>query len=172
MAKSSKMDIDSPAKKSTAAAAVEKEEVSYETRCLSLSPIAHPLASKKLTKKVLKTVKKATKAKGVKRGVKEVVKGLKKGSKGVVIIAGDISPLDVLSHLPILCEDHSVPYLYVPSKEDLGLAGCTKRPTSCIMIVDGKGKGDAKAKVDEYKEGLEEVLTEAKQAGEKLITTV
>ncbi|KAJ3036935.1 snoRNA-binding protein [Rhizophlyctis rosea] len=145
----------------------EKDEdsgVSYETRIQAVNAISHPLASKKLTKKVYKTVKKAAKGKNVKRGVKEVVKGLRKGSKGVVIIAGDISPLDVISHLPVLCEEASVPYIYVPSKEDLGAAGATKRPTSCVMVVDKK---DA-----DYRETYEEVQKEVAELNEKLITTV
>lgn len=32
-------------------------------------------------------------------------------------MAGDISPIDVLTHIPIVCEDHQIPYIYVPSKE-------------------------------------------------------
>ena len=41
-------------------------------------------------------------------------------------------------HLPILCEDREVPYIYVPSKLDLGTAACTKRPTSCILVTPNK----------------------------------
>ncbi|KAJ3201849.1 hypothetical protein HDU67_001015, partial [Dinochytrium kinnereticum] len=141
----------------------EKEAVSYETRVQSVSVIAHPLASKKLTKKVLKTVRKASKAKNVKRGVKEVVKGLRKGRKGVVIIAGDISPIDVITHVPVLCEEANVPYVYVPSKEDLGSAGSTKRPTSVIMVLEKAG--------EDYEEAFEEVKGEVKVLNEKLITT-
>lgn len=33
------------------------------------------------------------------------------------IIAGDISPVDVITPLPVLCEDNDIPYIYVPSKE-------------------------------------------------------
>jgi H/ACA ribonucleoprotein complex subunit 2 len=96
--------------------------------------ISKPLASKKTTKKIHKLVKKASSAKIVRRGVKEVVKALRKGEKGFCIIAGDISPIDVITHLPIMCEDRDVPYLYVPSKHDLGAAASTKRPTSCILV--------------------------------------
>jgi hypothetical protein len=64
-----------------------------------------------------------------------VVKALRKDLKGFCVIAGNISPIDVISHLPILCEDAGVPYIYVPSKEDLGAASCTKRPTSCMLIL-------------------------------------
>ena len=35
----------------------------------------------------------------------------------VCIIAGDISPIDVITPLPVLCEDNDIPYVYVPSKE-------------------------------------------------------
>jgi H/ACA ribonucleoprotein complex subunit 2 len=92
------------------------------------------LASKKTTKKIHKLVRKASQAKVVRRGVKEVVKALRKGEKGFCIIAGDISPVDVITHLPIMCEDRDIPYFYVPSKHDLGAAATTKRPTSCILI--------------------------------------
>ena len=70
----------------------------------------------------------------VKRGVKETVKAVRKGSTGLVIIAADISPIDVLSHLPILCEDKNVPYMYVKSRAEVGEACKTKRPTSCVMV--------------------------------------
>ena len=35
----------------------------------------------------------------------------------VVVFAGDISPIDVITHMPILCEENHIPYVYVPSKE-------------------------------------------------------
>jgi len=50
------------------------------------------------------------------------------------VIAADISPIDVLSHLPILCEDKNVPYIYVKSRAEVGEACKTKRPTSCVLI--------------------------------------
>jgi H/ACA ribonucleoprotein complex subunit 2 len=40
----------------------------------------------------------------------------------IVLIAGDIYPLDVVSHLPIYCEDNNLPYCFVPSKLQLGRA--------------------------------------------------
>merc|ERR1711957_163286 len=102
---------------------------------------AQPLADDKLSKKLFKCIKKATKSKQVLRGVKEVVKAVRKGTKGVCVIAGNISPMDVISHLPILCEDNDVPYIYIRSKEDLGAAGLTKRPTSCMLIAPSIKKG-------------------------------
>lgn len=114
---------------------------SYEERCMAINILASPLASKKSTKKAHKLVRKASQSKSLRRGVKELVKGLRKGDKGLAILAGDVFPLDVMSHLPILLEEHNVPYLFVPSKRDLGAAACTKRPTSCVLIKCTKNDG-------------------------------
>ena len=62
---------------------------------------------------------------------------------GIVVLAADISPMDVISHIPVLCEDHNIPYVYVPSRAELGAAGSTKRPTSVVMITPKTGKKDA-----------------------------
>lgn len=130
----------------------EKSSKTYEERCEAVNVIAHPLASKKSTKKAHKLVKKAASVKHIRRGVKEVVKGLRKGEGGLAILAGDIYPLDVISHLPILLEENNIPYVFVPSKQDLGAAASTKRPTSCVLIrtpkkdFDGKDLYDALVK--------------------------
>lgn len=92
--------------------------------------------------------------------MKEVVKALRKSPQGaaniagagVVILAADISPMDVISHIPVLCEDHNVPYIFVNSRADLGAAGNTKRPTSVVMVSE-KRTG---AKKDEKVDGEEE----------------
>merc|ERR1712028_45861 len=118
---------------------------------------ATPLADDKLTKKLFKCIKKATKTKQVLRGVKEVVKAVRKGTKGVCVIAGNISPMDVISHLPVLCENNGVPYIYVRSKEELGAAALTKRPTSCMLIAP-KIKKDLEAP-----EGYDELIKKVKK---------
>ena len=48
--------------------------------------------------------------------------------------------MDVISHIPVLCEDHNIPYIYVPSRAELGAAGSTKRPTSVVMMTPSVGK--------------------------------
>ena len=112
----------------------EEDSRTYEDLIALVSVIAKPLASKKLTKRLYKAVKKAQKAKRLKRGVREVVKGLRKNEKGIVVLAGDVSPIDVITHIPVFCEDKGVPYCYVPSRKDLGGASGTKRPTSVVLI--------------------------------------
>lgn len=82
----------------------------------------------------------------------------------VCIIAGDISPVDVVTPIPVLCEDNDIPYVYVPSKEALGQAGLTKRPTSCMLILPKPVKGDLGKddEAKEYKEGYDDVFSKVK----------
>lgn len=97
----------------------------------------------------------------LKRGVKEVVKALRKSPvpspnasnpipNGVVVLAADISPMDVISHIPVLCEDHGIPYVFVTSRAELGNSAATKRPTSVTMVVP---KSAAKGKKEETDDG-------------------
>lgn len=59
--------------------------------------------------------------------------------------------MDVISHIPVLCEDHGIPYIFVPSRAELGAAGSTKRPTSVVMV--SKEGGGKKGATTEKKEG-------------------
>ncbi|XP_076903509.1 H/ACA ribonucleoprotein complex subunit 2-like protein [Bidens hawaiensis] len=127
----------------------------------ALAPIAKPLAGKKLSKRTLKLVRKAAEHKCLKRGVKEVVKSIRRGNKGVCVIAGNITPIDVITHVPILCEEADVPYVYVTSKEDLANAGATKRPTCCVMVLPKPTKGElAEEEQEKLKTKYDQVATE------------
>lgn len=123
--------------------------VSYEDRVKNVHPSCKPLSSRKQTKKVYKLIKKCTAAKKMRRGVREVVKSLRKGVRGVCILAGDVSPLDVISHLPVFCEEKDVPYVFVPSRQDLGAAALSKRPTSAILLPTPKSGWKHKDLFDE-----------------------
>lgn len=72
--------------------------------------------------------------------------------------------MDVISHIPVLCEDHNIPYIYVQSRAELGVAGSTKRPTSVVMVSRDKGKGK---EIDdtEFKEMYSELLKLVLKAG-------
>lgn len=64
--------------------------------------------------------------------------------------------MDVISHIPVLCEDHNIPYIYIQSRAQLGEASATKRPTSVVMISKAgvtKNKKDVKEDdAEEFKE--------------------
>lgn len=152
-------------KQSTDATAADatKEAPTYEERCLAINILASPLASKKSTKRAHKLVRKASQSKSLRRGVKELVKGLRKGDRGLAILAGDVFPIDVISHLPLLLEEHNVPYLFVPSKRDLGAAACTKRPTSCVLIKENNTNKKGDGKEMDGKDLFDALVEEAKE---------
>ncbi|XP_063692438.1 H/ACA ribonucleoprotein complex subunit 2-like protein [Bolinopsis microptera] len=138
----------------TETTSVDKMEISYEAKCALTIPIAKPLATRKLSKKLYKCCKIASKAKSIRRGTKEVGKSLRKGEKGFVIIAGDISPIDVISHFPVLCEESKVPYVYVPARADLGAAIGSNTPCSVLLIQKGE---EYKDKYKECVKGIKEL---------------
>ncbi|XP_078668485.1 H/ACA ribonucleoprotein complex subunit 2-like protein isoform X2 [Branchiostoma floridae x Branchiostoma belcheri] len=112
----------------------EDRERAYEVLATRVNPIASPLAARKLTKRLYKTVKKASKEKNIRKGIRDVQKFIKKGERGIVLIAGDTTPIEVYCHLPLVCEDAKIPYCYVPAKQDLGEAAGSKRPTCCVLL--------------------------------------
>lgn len=65
--------------------------------------------------------------------------------------------MDVISHIPVLCEDVNVPYIFVASRAELGAAGSTKRPTSVVMVTEKRVGGAKKSdKIEEEAEGEED----------------
>lgn len=116
---------------------MEKDNQSENSQQVELykSPISEPMATDKLASKLLKLTKKLANLKLIKRGVKEVNKAFRKGVKGICIIAGDVSPVDVVSHIPVRCEKDNLPYVFVPSREALGEVAGTKRPTSVVILL-------------------------------------
>ena len=70
-----------------------------------------------------------------------------------MIFAGDVNPIDTYSHMPIVCEEASIPYCFVPSKLDLGHSMGSKKSACVVMI---KVKDDFK---DVYDKCLENVKT-------------
>ncbi|NLF33306.1 MAG: 50S ribosomal protein L7ae [Thermoplasmatales archaeon] len=77
----------------------------------------------------------------IKKGTNEVTKSVERGEAAIVIMATDVDPPEILAHMPSLCEERNVAYVYVPSKAELGNAIGLEKPTASIAIVDvGKGK--------------------------------
>lgn len=71
--------------------------------------------------------------------------------------------MDVISHIPVLCEDHGVPYIFVTSRAELGAAGSTKRPTSVVLISKEAG-GKQKAEKAEGEEDFADVYNDLLKA--------
>uniref|UniRef100_UPI00358FE160 H/ACA ribonucleoprotein complex subunit 2 isoform X2 n=1 Tax=Myxine glutinosa TaxID=7769 RepID=UPI00358FE160 len=131
-------------------------ERTFEELVEHVSCIANPLATRKLTKRLYKIIRKAAKQKMLRRGVKEVQKYINKGENGIVLLAGDTQPVDVICHLPIMCEDNNIPYCYIPAKQDLGAAIGSMRPT-CVLLI--KPHSNYQEAFDVCKKKVEELPT-------------
>jgi H/ACA ribonucleoprotein complex subunit 2 len=91
----------------------------------------------------------------------------------LLIIAGDINPMDIISHLPVLSEEAQVPYIFVPSKAELGLASSTKRPTSCVMVCPNQKKKiklkEGEEKDEDYRELYDRCCGEVAKLDSKVV---
>ena len=77
----------------------------------------------------------------ISKGANEVTKQVERGQAKMVIMAEDVSPEEILAHMPILCEEKNIPYAYVPSKDELGSSAGLHVPTTAIAVIDvGKDK--------------------------------
>ena len=123
--------------------------MSYEEKLKFTSVIAQPMASKKLTKKLYKCIKKGSKHKTyVRNGLKDVQSRIRKGERGIVVFAGDVTPIEVMCHLPAVCEEKGLSYCFTPSRQDIGTAMGVKRGSLMVLI---KEHEDYKELFDECK---------------------
>ena len=121
------------------------------------SPIADPMAEAKLSRRLVRLalickLHTVAENKMARRGVKEVVKNLRKKKRGIVLIAADITPIDLISHIPVMCETRDIPYIYVPSKDFLGQGAISKRSTTILMLARPSKSSEL---YDEYKKYAE-----------------
>ena len=91
-------------------------------------------------------------------------KALKKNAKGLVIIAADTHPFDIVSAFPIKCEKANLQYFFVRSKKTLSKACGTKQTASIAMIQ----KPEDKEALKEF-EKLEKVAKSMQDAIDNLI---
>jgi len=78
----------------------------------------------------------------ISKGANEATKQVERGQAKLVVMAEDVTPEEVLAHMPILCEEKNIPYAYVPSKEELGRSAGLHVSTASVAILDpGKEKG-------------------------------
>jgi len=96
---------------------------------------------KELSDRVLRLVEAAKNTGKVRKGINETTKAVERGSAKLVVIAEDIEPKEIAMHLPSLCEEKKIPYVYVPSKMELGRAAGIDVASAAIGIVEvGEGK--------------------------------
>ncbi|KAL1944718.1 hypothetical protein VTO73DRAFT_3148 [Trametes versicolor] len=101
---------------------------------------AFPLAQADLTNSILDLVERASQFKQLKKGANEATKTLNRGIAELIILTADTEPLEILLHLPLLCEEKNVSYIFVPSKAALGRACGVTRPVIAASITTNENK--------------------------------
>ena len=88
----------------------------------------------------------------VKKGTNETTKAVERGLAKLVYIATDVDPPEIVAHLPLLCEEKNVPYIYVKSKDELGKAvGIEVSCASVAIINEGEMRKELAGLVEKIK---------------------
>jgi large subunit ribosomal protein L7Ae len=96
----------------------------------------------------------ASKTGAVRKGTNEATKAVERGITKLVVIAEDVDPPEVIAHLPLLCDERKIPYVFVPSKDQLGSAVGIDVPCAAACIIK---EGDATGLVKEIVTRIEQV---------------
>ena len=123
----------------------------------SVNPKAYPLASNTLTNTILDLVQQASHYKQLRKGANEATKTLNRGISEFIVMAADTDPIEILLHLPLLCEDKNVPYVFVPSKQALGRACEVTRPVIAISVTTNPDS-ELKSQIYGLKDEIERLL--------------
>jgi large subunit ribosomal protein L7Ae len=84
----------------------------------------------------------ASKSGIVKKGTNEATKAVERTQAKLVIIAEDVDPPEVVAHLPLLCEERKIPYVFVPSKAQLGKSiGIDVSCAAACILKEGEAAG-------------------------------
>ncbi|KAN0112686.1 putative 13 kDa ribonucleoprotein-associated protein [Hyaloscypha variabilis] len=137
---------------------------------------AWPVADSGLTQEILDIVQQASHYRQLKKGANEATKTLNRGISEIIILehaflallcvpltqwfcgaAADTAPLAILLHLPLLCEDKNVPYVYVPSKTALGRACGVSRAVIAASITTNEAS-DLMNQIRSLKDKVERLM--------------
>lgn len=94
--------------------------------------------------KILEAVEIARTSGKISKGANEVTKSIEKGNAKLVVYAEDVSPKEIIMHLPLLCKEKNIPCFGVSKKDDLGAAAGLPVATAAVAVVK---EGEAKAAI-------------------------
>ncbi|MFD1515593.1 50S ribosomal protein L7Ae [Halomarina rubra] len=90
----------------------------------------------------------------VKKGTNETTKAIERGNALLVFVAEDVSPEEVVMHIPELASEQDIPYLFVETQDDIGHAAGLEVGSAAAAIVDA---GEAAPDVEDIADKLEEL---------------
>lgn len=113
--------------------------------------------SKEIADAAYEALQISAKTGAVRKGTNETTKAIERAQAKLVVIAEDVDPPEVVAHLPLLCEEKKIPYIFVPSKAKIGDAiGIDISSASACIVKEGEAAGLVKeiiARVEALKRG-------------------
>ena len=103
------------------------------------------MAEQDMSDKAFEAIEVAKASGKIRKGTNEVTKALEKGEAKLVAYAKDVTPPEIVMHIPMLAKEKNVPCIEVGSKEELGTAAGIPVGTSAVAIVK---EGEAKNLVE------------------------
>lgn len=98
--------------------------------------------------KVFEIIEVANKTGKIKKGCNEVTKALEQGKAKFVAAASDVSPKEIIMHLPLLAKEKGVKFAMVEKKEELGAAAGIPIGTAAVVVLQ---EGEAKELIKVFK---------------------
>ena len=84
----------------------------------------------------------AAKTGAVRKGTNETTKAIERAQAKLVVIAEDVDPPEIVAHLPLLCEERKIPYMFVRSKEKIGkVVGIDVSAAAVCIVREGEAEG-------------------------------
>ncbi len=93
-------------------------------------------------------IEKARKTGKIEKGTNEVTKAIERGTAKLVVYSADVSPKEIIQHLPVLCKEKNIKCQEVDSKQKLGIAVGLKVACSSVAVING---GDAEKEIASIK---------------------
>lgn len=109
-------------------------------------------------KQIFSIIQKANETGKIKIGINEVTKAIERKQAKLVVNAADVSPVEIVAHLPNLCKEMGIIHSTVSTKSELG-ASVNIKSTTAIAILDA---GSAKKELDAIEKELSNSKKEEK----------
>nr|XP_044998552.1 NHP2-like protein 1 [Jaculus jaculus] len=122
-----------------------------------INPKTYPLVDAYLTKKLLDLVQQSGNYKQLCKGANKSTKTLNRGLSAFILMAADNEPLEIILHLPLLCEDKNVPYAFVLFTQTLSQAFGVSRPTNSCPVTIKEGFR-LKKQLQSFQQSIERLL--------------
>lgn len=100
-----------------------------------------------LLEKIAKTGK-------VRIGSNEATKAAERGTAKLIVIAEDVTPPEIVMHLPLICKEKNIPFTYVSTKKGLGQYSGLNVGSAAIAVLD---EGDTKKDFADLTKKLQEL---------------